>query len=50
MLMLQKVKKKLFYFNINFSNYCIFSLILLGGERGLISYFEKKQIYKQLKR
>ena len=39
-------KKKFILFNIFFTLYI--SINLIGGERGLISYFEKKNIYKEL--
>ena len=39
-------KKKFILFNIFFTLYI--SINLIGGERGLISYFEKKKIYKEL--
>ena len=40
-------KKKFILFNIFFTLYI--GIILIGGERGLISYFDKKQIYEELK-
>ena len=39
-------KKKFILFNIFFTLYI--SINLIGGERGLISYFDKKKIYKEL--
>ena len=39
-------KRKLILFNIFFTLYI--GINLIGGERGLISYFEKKQMFKQL--
>ena len=39
-------KKKFFLLNIFLTLYIGFNLI--GGERGLISYFDKKELYKQL--
>ena len=39
-------KKKFILFNIFFSLYI--GINLIGGERGLISYFEKKKIYEDL--
>tara|TARA_Y100000591_G_C21579640_1_gene567641 strand:- start:53 stop:346 length:294 start_codon:yes stop_codon:yes gene_type:complete len=39
-------KKKFVLFNIFFTLYI--SINLIGGERGLISYFEKKKIYEEL--
>ena len=36
-------KKKFILFNIFFTLYI--SINLIGGERGLISYFDKKKIY-----
>ena len=40
-------KKKFILFNIFFTLYV--GINLIGGERGLISYFDKKQIYQELK-
>ena len=40
-------KKKFVLFNIFFTKYI--SINLIGGERGLISYFDKKKIYQELK-
>ncbi len=40
-------KKKFVLFNIFFTIYI--SINLIGGERGLISYFDKKKIYQELK-
>jgi len=39
-------KKKFLLFNIFFTLYI--GINLIGGERGLISYFDKKNIYKTL--
>ena len=39
-------KRKLILFNIFFTLYI--GINLIGGERGLISYFGKKQMFKQL--
>ena len=39
--------KKFLLFNIFFTLYI--GINLIGGERGLISYFDKKQIYQELK-
>ena len=39
-------KKKFILFNIFFTLYI--GINLVGGERGLISYFEKKKIYEEL--
>ena len=39
-------KKKFVLFNIFFTLYI--GINLIGGERGLISYFDKKQIYQEL--
>ena len=39
-------KKKFLLFNIFFTLYI--GINLIGGERGLISYFDKKNIYKEL--
>ena len=39
-------KKKFILFNIFFTLYI--GINLIGGERGLISYFEKKKVYKEL--
>ena len=39
-------KKKFILFNIFFTLYI--SINLIGGERGLISYFDKKKIYMSL--
>ena len=39
-------KKKLILFNIFLALYI--SINLVGGERGLVSYFEKKRIYQEL--
>ena len=39
-------KKKLILFNIFLTLYV--SINLVGGERGLVSYFEKKRIYQEL--
>ena len=40
-------KKKFILFNIFFTLYI--GINLIGGERGLISYFDKKKVYKELK-
>ena len=40
-------KKKFILFNIFFTLYI--GINLIGGERGLISYFDKKNIYENLK-
>ena len=39
-------KKKFILFNIFFTAYI--GINLIGGERGLISYFDKKKIYREL--
>jgi len=39
-------KKKFLLLNIFFSLYIVINLV--GGERGLISYFDKKNIYEEL--
>ena len=39
-------KRKLLLFNIFFTLYI--GINLIGGERGLISYFDKKRIYEEL--
>ena len=39
-------KKKFILFNIFFTVYI--SINLIGGERGLISYFDKKKFYEEL--
>ena len=39
-------RKKFILFNIFFTLYI--SINLIGGERGLISYFDKKRIYEEL--
>ena len=39
-------KKKFILFNIFFTLYI--GINLVGGERGLISYFDKKRIYEEL--
>ena len=39
-------KKKLILFNIFLTLYV--GINLVGGERGLVSYFEKKKIYQEL--
>ena len=46
--MLDKVKKNYFILIITFL-FIYFFFNLLDGERGLISYMEKKDIYEQLK-
>ena len=40
------MKKKFLLFNIFFTLYI--GINLIGGERGLISYFDKKNIYNEL--
>ena len=40
-------RKKFIIFNIFFTLYI--GINLIGGERGLISYFDKKRIYEELK-
>ena len=39
-------KKKFILFNIFFTLYI--GINLIGGERGLISYFDKKRVYEEL--
>ena len=39
-------KKKLILFNIFLTLYVVINIV--GGERGLVSYFEKKKIYEVL--
>ena len=39
-------KRKFFLFNIFFTLYV--GINLIGGERGLISYFDKKNVYEEL--
>ena len=39
-------KKKFILFNVFFTLYI--GINLIGGERGLISYFDKKKIYEEL--
>ena len=46
--MLEKLKKNYFILIITFL-FIYFFFNLLDGDRGLISYIEKKDIYKQLK-
>ena len=46
--MLEKLKKNYFILIITFL-FIYFFFNLLDGDRGLISYMEKKNIYKQLK-
>ena len=46
--MLQKLKKNYFILIITFL-FIYFFFNLLDGDRGLISYMEKKDIYEQLK-
>ena len=46
--MLDKIKKNYFILIVTFL-FIYFFLNLLGGERGLISYIKKKEIYKDLK-
>ena len=41
-------KRKFILFNIFFSLYI--GINLIGGERGLISYFDKKKIYEELEK
>ena len=41
-------KKKLILFNIFLTLYV--GINLIGGERGLISYFDKKKIYEELEK
>ena len=46
-MLIERLKKKKFLlFNIFFTLYICINLI--GGERGLISYFDKKKIYEEL--
>ena len=40
------IKKKFILFNLVLTLYV--GINLIGGERGLISYFEKKRIYEEL--
>ena len=47
--MLEKIKKNYFILIITFL-FIYFFFNLLDGDRGLISYMEKKDIYKQLKK
>ena len=46
--MFDKIKKNYFILIITFL-FIYFFFNLLGGDRGLISYFKKKQIYEELK-
>ena len=46
--MLDKIKKNYFILIVTFL-FIYFFFNLLGGERGLISYLKKKDIYKELK-
>ena len=46
--MLDKIKKNYFILIVTFL-FIYFFFNLLGGDRGLISYIKKKQIYKDLK-
>ena len=46
--MLDKIKKNYFILIVTFL-FIYFFFNLLGGDRGLISYFKKKQIYEELK-
>ena len=46
--MLDKIKKNYFILIITFL-FTYFFFNLLDGERGLISYMEKKEIYEKLK-
>ena len=48
MRLIESLKRNTFIlFNIFFSLYI--SINLIGGERGLISYFDKKRLYEELK-
>ena len=47
MRLIESLKKKFILFNIFFTLYI--GINLIGGERGLISYFDKKNIYENLK-
>ena len=46
--MIDKIKRNYFVLIVTFL-FIYFFLNLLGGDRGLISYIKKKQIYKDLK-
>ncbi len=46
--MLDKIKKNYFILIVSFL-FIYFFFNLLGGDRGLISYIKKKEIYKDLK-
>ena len=46
--MLDKIKKNYFILIITFL-FIYFFFNLLGGDRGLISFFKKKEIYEELK-
>ena len=46
--MLDKIKKNYFILIITFL-FMYFFFNLLGGDRGLISFFKKKEIYEELK-
>jgi len=46
--MFDKIKKNYFILIITFL-FIYFFFNLLGGDRGLISYFKKKEIYEELK-
>ena len=46
--MLDKIKKNYFFLIITFL-FIYFFFNLLGGDRGLISYLKKKEIYEELK-
>ena len=46
--MLDKIKKNYFILIVTFL-FIYFFFNLLGGDRGLISYIKKKEIYKELK-
>ena len=46
--MLEKIKKNYFILIVTFL-FIYFFFNLLGGDRGLISYLKKKDIYKELK-
>ena len=46
--MFEKIKKNYFILIITFL-FIYFFFNLLGGDRGLISFFKKKEIYEELK-
>ncbi len=46
--MFEKIKKNYFFLIITFL-FIYFFFNLLGGDRGLISYLKKKEIYEELK-